>query len=378
MNKVKIGIIGSGGIAGAHAAAYRKLPFVDVVAVADIVPGRAAAFIERHGLTETAAYDSHAELLRQELDAVSICTPNASHHRIAVDALRAGKQVLLEKPMSVTLQEGLEMVQASQETGCMLSIGFQPRYDPNMKLLQRIVRSGRLGQVYYAETGGGRRRGMPGGTFIRKELAGAGAMADIGCYSLDMALNTMGHPRPVSVSAFTSNHFGRNPLYHGEADQFEVEDFGAAMVRFENDMVLQFKISWAMHMDSLGSTMFLGTDAGLKVQPFGSGPWSGVWDGKIGAMTLFHDEFGGHTTTEVPLIGHDLDLFFEKVRDFAEAVRDGRPAPIPADEIVIQQAIIDGILRSAEAKREVSVELPYGIGSENGAADETADDQAAS
>jgi len=368
VKKIRVGIIGSGGIARYHAAAYQKLPYVELAAVADVVPGRARQFTELLGLADTEAVDGHEELLKRELDAVSICTPNASHRRTSVDALRAGKHVLLEKPMAVTLEEALDMAQTARETGRMLSIGFQPRYDPNMKLLQSIVQSGRLGDVYYVETGGGRRRGMPGGTFIRKELAGAGAMADIGCYSLDMALNTLGHPRPMTVSAFTSNHFGRNPLHHKEHDQFEVEDFGSAMVRFENGSVLHFKISWAMHMDSLGATMFLGTEAGLKVTPYGSGPWSGVWDGKIGSMTLFHDEFGGHTQTEVPLVDHQLDLFHEKVRDFAEAVRDGRPAPIPGDEIVIQQAIIDGVLRSAEARREVSVELPHAIASEGSAA----------
>lgn len=355
--RLKIGIIGSGGIARMHVAAYRKLPFVEIVAVADIVPGKAAQFIETQGLTEAVAYDSHLELLKQPLDGVSICTPNASHCRTTVDALRAGKHVLLEKPMSVTFDEALEMTRVARETGYMLTIGFQPRYDPNMKRLQEIVQSGRLGNIYYVETGGGRRRGMPGGTFIRKDLAGAGAMADIGCYSLDLVLHALGHPRPVTVSAFTSNVFGRNPLYHPEADRFEVEDFGVALVRFENGMVLNFKIAWAMHMDTLGATMFLGTDAGLKVLPYGSGPWSGVWDGKIGSMTLFHDEFGQPTETPIPLIEHSLNLFDEKVRDFAEAVRDGRPAPIPAEQILIQQAIIDGVLRSAEARREVEIRL---------------------
>ncbi|MFK7696056.1 Gfo/Idh/MocA family protein [Paenibacillus sp. HJGM_3] len=359
--KLKIGIIGSGGIARAHVAAYRKLPFVDIVAVADVIPGRARQFVEDQGLVGAAAFESHVELLQEQLDGVSICTPNVSHHRTTIDSLRAGKPVLLEKPMSVTLQEAQEMVEAARESDRMLTIGFQPRYDPNMKRLQSIVQSGRLGNVYYVETGGGRRRGMPGGTFISKVLAGAGAMADIGCYSLDMALNTLGYPRPLTVSAYTSNHFGRNPLYHPEASRFEVEDFGVALVRFENDLVLQFKISWAMHMDTLGATMFLGSEAGLKVTPFGTGPWSGVWDGKIGAMTLFHDEFGGHTQTEVPLIQHSLNLFDEKVRDFAEAVRDGRPAPIPGEQILIQQAIIDGVLRSAESRREVSVELPHTV-----------------
>jgi predicted dehydrogenase len=355
---LRIGIIGSGGIARYHVAAYQKLPFVEIVAVADVIPGRAGEFVEAQQLVGAAAYDGHQKLLEQDLDGVSICTPNVSHHITTVDALRAGKQVLLEKPMSVTLEEALDMTKAARETGNMLTLGFQPRYDPNMKLLQEVVQSGRLGKVYYVETGGGRRRGMPGGTFISKKLAGAGAMADIGCYSLDMALNTLGYPRPLTVSAYTSNYFGRNPLYHPEASKFEVEDFGVAMVRFENDMVLQFKISWAMHMDTLGATMFLGTDAGLKVTPAGSGPWSGVWYGAVGAITLFHDEYGGHTQTPIPLIEHKLNLFNEKVRDFAEAVRDGKPAPIPGEQILIQQAIIDGVLRSAESRREVSIELP--------------------
>lgn len=355
---LKIGIIGTGGIARAHAQSYKKLDFVEIVAVADILPGRAAQFLQDEQLPGAQAFTDHRQLLELDLDGVSICTPNVSHYPLSVDALQAGKHVLLEKPMSITFDESVAMVEASRQAGKMLTIGFQPRYDPNMKLLNEIVQSGKLGKVYYVETGGGRRRGMPGGTFIRKELAGAGAMADIGCYSLDMALNALGYPKPLTVSAFTSNHFGTNPLYHPEADNFEVEDFGVAMVRFEQDLVLQFKISWAMHMDSLGSTLFLGTDAGLKVNPAGTGNWSGVWDGSIGNIALYHDFMGGQTSTPVPLIHHQLNLFFEKVRDFAEAVRDGRPAPIPGEQIMIQQAIIDGVLRSAAGKREVAIDLP--------------------
>ena len=284
---IRIGIIGSGGIAHAHINQYKKLANVQIVAVADVVPGKAQQFVDSLSLTDAQAFEDHRKLLELELDGVSICTPNVSHHRTTVDALRAGKNVLLEKPMSVTLAEAVDMVNAQQQSGKILTIGFQPRYDPNMKLVQDIVQSGKLGSVYYVETGGGRRRGMPGGTFIRKELAGAGAMADIGCYSLDMALNAMGYPRPLTVSAFTSNHFGTNKLYHPEADHFEVEDFGVAMIRFENEVVLQFKISWAMHMDSLGSTMFLGTDGGLKVNPAGSGNWSG----RVGWQGWQHNTF---------------------------------------------------------------------------------------
>lgn len=355
---IQIGIIGSGGIAAAHARAYKKMPEVKIVAVADVIPGKAKEFIENLELRDAKAFDDHRELLNLDIDGVSVCTPNVAHHHTTVDSLKAGKHVLVEKPMAVTLQQAIEMVEASKQADRMLSVGFQPRYDPNMQAVKELVQSGQLGDVYYVQAGGGRRRGMPGGTFINKELAGAGAMADIGCYSLDLALNTLGYPKPLTVSAYTSNHFGTNPLYHQEANRFEVEDFGTAFIRLEGGIALNFKISWAMHMDSLGPTLFLGTDAGLKLTPAGSGPWSGVWDGGIGEISLFHDIKGHHVETEIPVKQHQLDIFYEKVRDFVVSIIESKPAPIPGEQIVINQAIIDGILRSSDEGREVSIEIP--------------------
>lgn len=334
------------------------MPDVEVVGVADIVPGRAAAFIEELGLTGAKAYEDHRQLLEAGVDGVSVCTPNVAHHQTTIDALKAGTHVLVEKPISVTLEQAIEMAQTAKETGLILTVGFQPRYDPNMKLVKEIVQSGRLGKIYYVETGGGRRRGMPGGSFIRKDLAGAGAMADIGCYSLDLALNALGYPKPLAVSATTYNHLGTSPKYHPEADRFEVEDFGVAHVRLEGDITLLFKISWAMHMDTLGATMFLGSEAGLKLTPAGKGPWSGVWDGGVGSITLYHDDFGRLVDTEIPVQHHQINIFAEKVIDFVRAIRTGGPAPIPADQIVRNQAIIDGVLRSAELKREVEIDIP--------------------
>jgi len=355
---IQIGIIGSGGIAGAHAGAYKQMTDVEVKAVADVIPGKAAEFIARHGLTGAQAFDDHNKLLEVALDGVSVCTPNVAHHRTSIDALEAGKNVLTEKPMAVTLQQAVEMARAAKRAGKILTVGFQPRYDPNMVMVKRVVQSGQLGKIYYVETGGGRRRGMPGGTFIRKDLAGAGALADIGCYSLDMALNALDYPKPLTVSAYASNYFGTSPKYHGESAKFDVEDFGVALVRLEGGIVLNFKISWAMHMDTLGATMFLGTDAGLKVTPAGSGPWSGVWDGGVGSVTLYHDLLGMHTESPLPVQRHNVQIFYEKVRDFVVAIRDGKPAPIPGEQIVRNQAVIDGLLRSAAEGREVAIEIP--------------------
>ncbi len=350
---VRIGIIGSGGIAGAHAQRYKQLPDVEIVAVADVIPGKAAEFIARWDLTGAKAFDDHRQLLELDLDGVSVCTPNVAHHRTSVDALAAGKHVLTEKPMAVTLEQAIEMAQAAKKANRILTVGFQPRYDPNMRLIKSLVRSGELGKVYYVETGGGRRRGIPGGTFIRKDLAGAGAMADIGCYSLDLALDALNYPKPLSVSAYTGDYLGRSPKYFRESDRFEVEDFGVALIRLEGGAVLNFKISWAMHMDTLGATMFLGDEGGLKVTSPG-----GVWDGGVASISLFRDLMGQQTETIIPVRRHNTDLFLEKVRDFVVAIREGKPAPIPGDLIVRNQAIIDGVLRSAACGKEVEISIP--------------------
>ena len=144
-NTVKIGIIGSGGIAAAHARAYKQMPDVRIVAVADVIPGKAKQFIEQLELKEAKAFDDHRELLQMDLDGVSICTPNVAHHNTSIDSLNAGKHVLVEKPMAVTLSQAIEMVETSKRADKILTVGFQPRYDPNMKAVKEIVQSGQLG-----------------------------------------------------------------------------------------------------------------------------------------------------------------------------------------------------------------------------------------
>ena len=122
--------------------------------------------------------------------------------------------MLLEKPFTVTLDEAIEVCRAEKKSGKILSIGFQPRDDANMKMIKKHRRvSGALGKIYYIQTGGGRRRGIPNSTFIEKSTGGIGALGDIGCYSLDMVLNAIGYPKPLTVSGYTSNFFGTNPKY---------------------------------------------------------------------------------------------------------------------------------------------------------------------
>ena len=256
--KVCVGIIGCGWIAEAHLLSYLNQPDVEIVAGADLIPGKAEKFFKDLGVEGVKCYGHHTEMLADKdlkLDVVSVCTYNRTHAECAIDCLKAGLDVLLEKPMCVTQEEAIAICKAEKETGRMVSVGFQPRMDENMKMIKKIVQSGALGQVYYIQTGGGRRRGIPtpnGTTFIEDATAGLGALGDIGCYSLDMVLNAIGYPKPLTVSGYKSAFFGKRADYcdyvqqgHPEyAEKFQVDDFAAAFIRLDGGIVVDFRIAW--------------------------------------------------------------------------------------------------------------------------------------
>ena len=364
--KMRVGIIGCGWIAASHIKAYLAQPDVEVVAGADLIPGKAEAFFKKYGVEGVKTdYASHKEMIDDEslhLDAVSICTYNRQHAAPAIYALDHGINVLLEKPFTVTLDEAVEVMKAEKRSGKVLSIGFQPRLDENMKMIKKIVQSGELGKIYYIQTGGGRRRGIPNSTFIEKKTAGIGALGDIGCYSLDVVLNAIGYPKPLTVSGYKSDFFGTNPAtqhpdrFHTaeeNARRFSVDDFAAAFVRLEGDIILDFRIAWAMNINTPGDTIILGTKAGLRI------PSTDCWNGTVGGpMKIYHEVCGQQVETEIPVITMKKGLFDLKIRTFLDACKNGTPAPVPTSQIIYNQAIIDGIARSAECGHEVEINVP--------------------
>ena len=364
--KVKIAIIGTGWIAEAHIASYINCPDVEVVAAADLIPGKAEAFMKRFGVENVRFYPDHKALIDNEkdLDGVSICTYNTQHANVAIYALDHGLNVLLEKPLCVTTEEAIEIVKAEKRSGKILTIGFQPRGDENMKMIKKIVDSGVLGEIYYIQTGGGRRRGIPNSTFIEKSTGGIGALGDIGCYSLDMVLNAIGYPKPLTVSGYKSDFFGTNPEYatpdrfhtaEENAKRFSVDDFAAAFIRLEGGIILDFRISWAMHLDTPGDTVILGKKGALRI------PSTECWNGTVGGpMTLYYDLAGERMQTTIPILEAKGKggLFDKKIRSFVDAIKYNLPAPVPTSQIFYNQAIIDGICKSAELGREIELDLP--------------------
>ena len=365
--KLRVGIIGTGWIADSHIDSYKRMPDVEIVAGCDLIPGKAAAFFKKHGVEGVKTeYASHKEMLDDEslkLDAVSVCTYNRQHAIPTIYALEKGVNVMLEKPFTVTLDEAIEVMKAEKKSGKVLSIGFQPRLDANMQMIKKIVESGELGQIYYIQTGGGRRRGIPtpfGTSFIEDKTAGLGALADIGCYSLDMVLNAIGYPKPLTVTGYKSDFFGKDPNYvgygahHEYADVFGVDDFAAAFVRLEGGIILDFRIAWAMNIDTPGDTIILGTKGGLRI------PSTDCWNGTVGGpMKIYHEVCGQQTVTEIPIINdRGPSLFDRKIRSFLDACKNGTPAPVPSSQIIYNQAILDGIAKSAELGREIEISVP--------------------
>ncbi|MBQ3815030.1 MAG: Gfo/Idh/MocA family oxidoreductase [Clostridia bacterium] len=354
--KLKVGIIGTGWIAESHIQSYKQQDDVEIVAAADLIPGKAEKFMERFGVKGVHFYPSHKELIdNEELDAVSVCTYNTQHAIPTIYALEHGIPVLLEKPFSVTLEEAEAVCRAEKKSGKFVSVGFQPRFDANMQMIKKIVDSGVLGKIYYIQTGGGRRRGIPGSTFIEKSTGGIGALGDIGCYSLDMVLNAIGYPKPLTVSGYISDFFGKNPKYNGkDAERFSVDDFAAAFIRLEGDIILDFRIAWAMHVNTPGDTIIFGTEGALRI------PSTDCWNGSVGGpMTLYHDVAGAQTETVIPILQNTGKggLFDKKIRSFLDAVKTNGPAPVPTSQILYNQAIIDGINKSAALGKEVEIEF---------------------
>ena len=366
--KMRIGIIGCGWIAESHVKAYLNQPDVEIVAACDLVRGKAAALMNKFGIEGAKTdYANDREMLDDaslKLDAVSICTYNRQHAEPTIYALNKGVNVLLEKPFTVTLDEAVEVMRAEKASGKVLSIGFQPRLDENMKMIKKIVESGELGDVYYIQTGGGRRRGIPtpfGTTFIEDETAGIGALGDIGCYSLDMVLNAIGYPKPLTVSGYKSDFFGKDPKYSGYKNgkgeeyskKFGVDDFAAAFIRLEGGIVLDVRIAWAMNLDTPGDTIILGTKGGLRI------PSTECWNGSVGgAMTVYHEVAGSQVETQIPILKTKCGLFDLKIRTFLDACKNGTEAPVPTSQILYNQAIIDSIFKSAAAGREIEVVIP--------------------
>ena len=244
---------------------YQTHPNAEVAAIADVDEKRLNAQKEELGVP--AGYASGEEMIEKEnLDIVSVCTPNKFHKPLTMAALKAGCHVLCEKPMAMSAAEGREMVAAAEEAGRRLMINFSYRFTEQSFALKKQVDKGILGDVYFARTMWHRRRGLPGfgGWFGQKALSGGGPLIDLGVHRIDLALWLMGYPTPVWVMGSAYNHLGTR-IAREKGKVFDVEDLAAALIKFDNGATLIAEASWAANIaeKELMETRLYGTEAGL-------------------------------------------------------------------------------------------------------------------
>lgn len=347
---MKIAVIGCGNIANnAHIPAYMKNPEAEIVYFCDILPERAEAAVEKYGCGK-AVVDYKEVLADPQVEAVSVCTPNNVHAQIAMDALRAGKNVLCEKPAARTYEEALEMQKVQHETGKVLNIGVVNRFNDSVNRIRDYINEGKLGEIYHVYISFRAHRSIPGlgGAFTTKAIAGGGALIDWGVHFLDIVMYCCGDPKPLTVTGETFCKLGKDmenyvytdmwagpPKYDGV---YDVDDSVAGLVRTTGP-VLTINGAWAQNIgESEMFIDFIGTKAGIRLQ--------------------YGKEFTVYTTENNALVSYTPEFtmrnhFENEINAFIDCIKTGKKLPSHIDTAIITAQMMQALYDSAEQHREI-------------------------
>lgn len=352
MEKMKIAVIGCGRIAnGAHIPNYMKLDDVEIKYFCDIILEKAQKCVAEYGVG-TAVEDYHTVLNDPEITAVDICTPNKAHSIISIDALRAGKDVLCEKPAARVYKEALEMQKVQHETGKILNIGVVNRFNKAVNMIKKMVDDGELGELYHVYASFRRYRGIPGlgGAFTTHSISGGGALIDCGVHFLDIIMYVANDPTPITASGKAFSKLGvdmKNYVYEDMWAEdtkdlngtYDVDDFVTAFIRTSGPTIT-INGSWAQNIGIPENYIdFLGTKAGIRLTYGGDFTVYGVKDGKL--------------TNEIKTVEDPNGMFYNEMRAFIDCVRSKEKLPSHIDRNVLTSRIMQGIYDSSMNDREV-------------------------
>lgn len=354
MRKLKIAIIGAGGIANyAHAGAYERIDNIEVVAVCDIIAERAQKLAERLGAKVHCT--DYKEILKIDgLDAVDICTPNYLHSVIAVDALNHGINVLCEKPDAINVSEAQKMKSAAEKSGKTLMVIRNNRYMDMSAYLKQYIADGKMGEIYAARCGWQRRRGIPGkgGWFTTKEQSGGGPLIDLGVHMIDLSMWLMGNPTPVAVSGCTYEKFANSDISDSANSRFgdvnadgvfDVEDLAMGFIRFDNGACMQIEFSWASNIEKERKFVeFRGTKSGA------------AWSTDDDQLKIFGEEYGS-TVDYLPNLENYPHHHERNIRHFADVVLNGAEPMFTPQQGLDMIKILEGFYRSAKEGKEITL-----------------------
>ncbi len=344
--QLRVGLVGTGAIArGTHLPGWANVANAKVVSCFDIDLSRAETMAAEFKIP-TVCKSLKEMLSDKSIDVIDICTPNYDHKPTALAAFAAGKHVYCEKPMALTGKEGASMVAAAKKAGKKLMIGLHNRFRGEVECIKDMVDAGKLGNIYYSRSYSIRRRGVPSwGVFGQKKLQGGGPLIDIGVHSIDMAWYLMGKPKPVSVSGQYYETIGKTPGHIGafgpwDWSTYDVEDFAVALVRFEGGQTMMIESAFCVNLsEEKFSAEIVGDKGGASISPL--------------KITL---EENGYLMECTPQFVKDRrQPHGAAIAGFAEALLEDKPVPIPGEEALIVQKVIDGLYKSSQTGREVRI-----------------------
>ena len=363
MKKVKVGIVGCGGIANQkHLPSIKRHGGIEIVGFCDLIEERAEKAKAEYGTPDSKVYTDYKELLKDSsIEAVYVLTPNRSHSFITIDALHAGKHVMCEKPMAKTAAEAEKMVQAAKETGKLLTIGYQNRYRPDSTFVKRACENGDLGDIYYAKAHAIRRRAVPTwGVFLNEYEQGGGPLIDIGTHALDLTLWMMDNYEPESVMGQTFKKLGDqtetgNAWGDWDKDQFTVEDSAFGFIRMKNGAVINLEASWALNTLDVdeAKTTLCGTKAGAELTGVG-----GSDNEKLYLNTVMANK---QVKIDVNTAAGGVDFFPGKKMDakdvecavWLDAVEGKRELVVKPEQAFVVTQILEAIYESAKTGKPV-------------------------
>lgn len=350
--KLRVAIIGCGGISQTHLEAYKSIPEVEIVAGVDINPERLDLMHEKWGLPRKALFKDWNEMLKKiKPDAVDVCTPNGVHCAPVIDACNAGCHAMVEKPMAMSPAECEKMIAAAKKNKVKLAVGFQQRYREKTKALIQARDEGRFGDIMFVRCQALRRRGIPNwGVFGRKDLQGGGPMIDIGVHILECAYEFMGSPKPVAASGNIWTYLGdkpskvRNAWPNWDWKTYTVEDLAIGQIRFDNGAILQIESSFAAHIKE--NDVFNFTAMGTK----GGCSWENAE-----IYTDEHDLMVNMTPAYVANESSWVSFFVRKLQNWVDACLKNTPLGASGEAGLAVQKMLDGIYRSAKEGKEVVI-----------------------
>ena len=339
--RLRMGVVGLG-MGQGHAQGYQSHPGAELVALCDVDEARLQSVAAKMGVPEQ--YTDTRKMFRQAgLDAVSIAVPNKFHAPLTIAALQAGLHVLCEKPMATTVADAERMQEAARKARKNLMINFSFRFTEASGALKQQVDAGVIGDIYFGRSVWHRRRGMPGGWFTDKELAGGGPLIDLGVHRLDLALWLMGYPEPVAVSGSAYNVIAREKAKK-EKKTFTVEDLACGIVKFANGATLILEASWALNIREREqmSTALYGDRGGLVHRNVGGG-----YDF---TAELYTEEEGNLFTKTLDGCMGPVPASYH---EFVDSILEERPPMATGEQGLKVMKILEGIYKSAETGREV-------------------------